>query len=240
MNGQATALQKLANVLDPNSGIGVPRWLLHSVTSGAGLTSIQKNMEIQLNRMGWRCGKSENHLARIHICETGESVINLGRLTDGVLIIFVLDAEPVTLVNTYSQIKQLVGQRPELSSWIAVVSNNPSATAVTGIESQPEVGYELGDRWRQPRSMQSCLARKLLVNCQRFLGFCPGYLGALPADPLVGLAASDGQAVAERWPHSSWSQELNRVVRRALEISQASLQSTQEPDELSSCFSLES
>lgn len=234
MNQQARSLQRLADSVEPETA-GAIRWLLHSANSGTGRTTVRDNLEVVLQKMGWNTGQfgrtSGSSIAQI--CETQEESIDVNRLVTKALLIFVLDGTPVTLVNTYSQIKQLLIERPELKNAIAVLSNRPSSIRQLSNPTTSDPHPSTIRDWDGEVGYVQCPAKTLIRSCQRFLNWEPAYLGALPYDSMVGIAASEKQQVVERWPSAQWSHLLQQAARRALMISQQLEESTQEPDMLS-------
>ncbi|GEM_PF-1569779 len=263
MNEQAMNLRTIAQMTDPNHRRTPIRWLIHGCTKGLGITTILKNTQTFVNQLGWHVStshtpsntaKDDQLLANVEIQRTDSDVIDPSRLPENVLIIFVVDATPSSLVNTYSQMKELATVRPDLRNHIAILSNQPNSPRTTTLETtsaspssnslvaNPQIGkpgfsgphridavWEAGNR----RVAENCPARTVIRSCQRFLKWSPHYLGWLPFDPFVGLASCEGHTVIDRWPERHWSMSLMRTVRKCLTLEEVQTQATQESDSLS-------
>lgn len=211
-HSQAWGLQQLANEMTPDSDQGVMRWLIHSATGDPCVSPIRSYMNRGLESLGWNPFPSNWTVIdrRAEVSQTDQTWIDMRRMPEKVLVIFVLDANPVTLVNTYSQVKNLTASQSATRLHLSfVVIGDPSDAEMNSVD--PQDLTECGNSCTYPAA-----ARKLILNCQRFLGFAPTCLGTLPDDPMIRLAADDPGRLRCHWSERIWGQCLFQIIRRGI------------------------
>ncbi len=120
------------------------------------------------------------------VAYTDSPEIQMSRLPGTAAIIFVLDTTPTSLINTYRQIKTLIGQRQDLGSHIGLLFVPPNGSG----------------------------RRRLQLSCERFLNILPTDLGVVTRwqggtseGPKQGLLGDRELATLPAW---------RQVVRRGL------------------------
>jgi hypothetical protein len=105
------------------------------------------------------------------LAATQADEIQVSRLSGTPTIIFVLDTTPSSLIKTYRQIKNLVGQRQDLRRRCGLLFAPPI------------------DGGRE----------RLLSSCQQFLGLRPCDLGTIPSALVRGSRGDESLATQDAW-----------------------------------------
>jgi hypothetical protein len=198
INQQAARLQNWVQALRPLPQGPPLCWLLHTVTPGVDLRPWVAACETALAELGWETpaqmaarvlsesSSQQPSAAKAFVACTEGATLQPARLAGTSAIIFVLDTTPPSLIKTYHQIKQLVGQRRDLTGHL-------------GLLFTPPVGAG---------------RQRLLEACRQFLDFTPIDLGTIPrfsnhcpsVEPHITTADLSGHSM------NVWRQ----VVRRGL------------------------
>lgn len=163
INQQAARLHNWVRALRPPPQGPPLCWLLHTCTPGLDLQPLVAACEAALSELGWETPAQmaarllsevaqPPSAAKAFVACTAGATLQTTRLAGTTAIIFVLDTTPSSLIKTYHQIKQLVGQRRDLTGHL-------------GLLFTPPVGAG------RPR---------LLEACRQFLDFTPTDLGTIP------------------------------------------------------------
>jgi hypothetical protein len=197
INQQAARLQSWVSALRPAAEGSPLAWLLHPCVPGLDVQPMVSACEVVLAELGWEtqagmAGRLYSAVAqpgtraKAFVAGTDGGRLQAGRLAGASAIIFVLDTTPASLIKTYHQIKQLIGQRRDLAGHL-------------GLLFTPPVG---GGRQR------------LLDACRQFLDFTPTDLGTIPRflSPDPGVEPHTQAPTPSSQTMNVWRQ----VVRRGL------------------------
>lgn len=197
INQQAAHLQRWVRAWRPSAHGPPLGWLLHPSVPGLDLQPMVAACELALAELGWetQAGMADRlysaaaqpgTASKAFVACTDGGPVQIERLAGTTAIIFVLDTTPASLINTYHQIKQLIGQRRDLAGHL-------------GLLFVPPVGAG---------------RQRMLAACRQFLDFTPADLGTIPrflspdpgVEPHIQAANLSGQTM------NVWRQ----VVRRGL------------------------
>lgn len=239
MNEQAMRLRQMAEQFSPSCPPVAQRWLIHGCVEGVGVETVYQNIRAVLQAPRWtgacdrqlgfetrpRWANSRDHRQSgsvVQISRSGELQIDVARLpslpcASHTILIFVLDANPLTLLKTYAEMKKLLDPACDWRMRIAVLLNH----------TLPGAGVGEGQIQQNAQQTTERLIAHYMNCCQRFNAWQPFYLGSLPytaqLEPktCADVPSQRPAAWMGNQPASPWSRSLQRIVRRAWSFSQA-------------------